>query len=247
MSKSELGAAVPSFRYELGTRLRNVESLHFRNRDEVATVAGVSKTTFWRWVEGGSDPSFEGLARIAAHTGVSLDWLATGRGEAQGMPQNPGLAEQQAVWLPGKVQDAAENGFVMIPRYDVTASAGPGAFQDSEKVTDVLAFKADWVRRELRTSPDKLALITAEGDSMDPTIRPGDVLLIDTSVDEIEQDSIYVVVIDGYVMVKRCQRLFRSGIVIKSDNPNYDEIRIGPDETNEFIVAGRVCWVGRMI
>jgi phage repressor protein C with HTH and peptisase S24 domain len=189
----------------------------------------------------------DNLVAIADAAGVTVDWLATGRGEAQGMKPNPGLAEEPAVWLPGKVQDATENGFVMIPRYDVTASAGPGAFQDMEKVTDVLAFKADWVRRELRTSPEKLALITAEGDSMDPTIRPGDILLIDTSVDEIEQDSIYVVVIDGYVMVKRCQRLFRSGIVIKSDNTNYDEIRLGPDEAGEFIVAGRVCWVGRMI
>jgi phage repressor protein C with HTH and peptisase S24 domain len=243
----ELGHAVPSFRAELGIRLRWIEKTYFQTRADAAEVAAVSKSTLQRWIEGGSDPSFEGLAKLARHTGVSLDWLATGQGESTGKQPKPGLAVEPSVWLPGKVQDAAESGFVMIPRYDVTASAGPGSFRDMEKVTDVLAFKADWVRRELRTSPDKLALITAEGDSMDPTIRPGDILLIDTSVDEIEQDSIYVVVIDGYVMVKRCQRLFRSGIVIKSDNPNYDEIRLGPDEAGEFIVAGRVCWVGRMI
>lgn len=211
-----------------------------------AQSAGIRPSTLQSILKG-TRPTVDNLVAIADAAGVSVDWLATGRGERSGTPPNPGLAEEPAVWLPGKVQGAAENGFVMIPRYDVTASAGPGAFQDMEKVTDVLAFKADWVRRELRTSPEKLALITAEGDSMDPTIRPGDILLIDTSVDEIEQDSIYVVVIDGYVMVKRCQRLFRSGIVIKSDNPNYDEIRLGPDEAGEFIVAGRVCWVGRMI
>ncbi len=200
-----------------------------------------------KYISGRAKPSFYAIRALAQAAGVSLDWLATGKGEAHGTPPNSGLAGESSVWLPEKVQDAQQSGFVMIPRYDVTASAGPGAFQDVEKVTDVLAFKADWVRRELRTSPEKLALITAEGDSMDPTIRPGDILLIDTSVDEIEQDSIYVVVIDGYVMVKRCQRLFRSGIVIKSDNPNYDEIRLAPDEAGEFIVAGRVCWVGRMI
>lgn len=65
------------FEQEVGTRLREVEKL-FRNREEAARAAGVAKSTFQRWVEGKADPSFHGLARLAAKTGVSLDWLATG-------------------------------------------------------------------------------------------------------------------------------------------------------------------------
>lgn len=65
------------FEREVGTRLREVEKL-FRNREEAAMAAGVAKSTFQRWVEGKADPSFHGLTRLAAKTGVSLDWLATG-------------------------------------------------------------------------------------------------------------------------------------------------------------------------
>lgn len=87
---SELGGQSPSFRRELGERLRQVEG-RFRNREEAARAAGVSKTTLLRWVHGGADASFEGLARLADKTGYSLDWLATGqepkrRGEAPAAP-----------------------------------------------------------------------------------------------------------------------------------------------------------------
>lgn len=75
----EGGSPLPSFEAEVGSRLRLVES-EFRNREEAAKTAGVAKSTFQRWVEGKADPSFRGLARLAAATGVSLNWLATGEG-----------------------------------------------------------------------------------------------------------------------------------------------------------------------
>jgi transcriptional regulator with XRE-family HTH domain len=77
--KLEVGRRVPSFRSEVGSRLREVEK-SFKNRATVAAVCDVSKSTFQNWIEGRADPSFEGLARLSAATGISLDWLATGRG-----------------------------------------------------------------------------------------------------------------------------------------------------------------------
>ena len=66
---------VLSFRAELGNRLRALEK-RFGNRAQAAEAAGVAKSTFQNWVEGKSDPSFEGLSKFAAASGVSLDWLA---------------------------------------------------------------------------------------------------------------------------------------------------------------------------
>jgi transcriptional regulator with XRE-family HTH domain len=59
----------------VGQRLRELES-RFRNRAQAAEVAGVSKSTFQNWVDGRSDPSFEGLFRLSKLTEVSLDWIA---------------------------------------------------------------------------------------------------------------------------------------------------------------------------
>ena len=72
-----------AFREGVGNRLREVEA-HFKNRSRAAETAGVSKSTFQRWVNGEVDPSFTGLANIAQETGVSLDWLAWGSGDIYG-------------------------------------------------------------------------------------------------------------------------------------------------------------------
>ncbi|QPC44597.1 helix-turn-helix domain-containing protein [Kaustia mangrovi] len=72
---SEKDKAVPSFRTEVGNRLRELEK-RFKNRAEAASAAGVAKSTLQSWIEGKADPSFEGLSRLAAKTGTSLDWLA---------------------------------------------------------------------------------------------------------------------------------------------------------------------------
>ena len=72
-----------AFREGVGKRRRQVEA-HFKNRSRAAETAGVSKSTFQRWVNGEVDPSFTGLANIAQETGVSLDWLACGSGDIYG-------------------------------------------------------------------------------------------------------------------------------------------------------------------
>lgn len=81
MSKQEhsdkAGTAVPGFRAEVGTRLRELEN-RFKNRAAAAEAAGVAKSTLQNWIEGKSDPSFEGLVKLANAAGVSVEWLATG-------------------------------------------------------------------------------------------------------------------------------------------------------------------------
>lgn len=61
----------------IGKRLREVE-VEFPNRAAAAAAAGVSKSSFQRWLAGDSDISAEGLARFAHTTGYSLEWLAFG-------------------------------------------------------------------------------------------------------------------------------------------------------------------------
>lgn len=68
-----------SFLYGVGDRLREAEQL-FTNRTAAAEAAGVSKSTFERWVNGRTDLSLDGLARFAKATGYTLEWLAFGEG-----------------------------------------------------------------------------------------------------------------------------------------------------------------------
>ncbi|MGE0256967.1 MAG: S24 family peptidase [Alphaproteobacteria bacterium] len=240
---SEDGPGSPSFRAELGLRLREVEN-RFRNRADAAAAAGVAKSSLQRWIEGKSDASFEGLARLAEASGVSLDWLARGRGDidAGGSTPSSAVADRKVPYVSERTAE-----FVFVPRYDIRASAGPGAWLDDEHILDHMAFRADWVRRTLGADPRRLALIAAVGDSMEPVIRAGDLLLVDTSVDRIVDDAIYVIGIDDTVMVKRIQRFFGGAVTVKSDNPAYVEQTLDRARVDQLHVAGRVRWIGRLI
>lgn len=136
-------------------------------------------------------------------------------------------------------------GFILVPRYDVTGSMGNGHVIHSEQIVDHLAFRAEWVRTELGTSPSSLVLISAIGDSMEPTLRAHDLLLIDRSVLSVKQDAIYAFAVDGELRVKRIQRLFDGSLIIKSDNQEYTTETLTPTQAETINIIGRVVWSGR--
>lgn len=139
----------------------------------------------------------------------------------------------------------APDGFILVPRYDVAGSMGNGHVIHSEQIVDHLAFRAEWVRTELGTSPNSLVLISAVGDSMEPTLRAHDLLLIDRSVRAVKQDAIYAFAVDGELRIKRIQRLFDGSLVIKSDNPSYSPESLTQDQSASINIIGRVVWSGR--
>lgn len=241
----------------LGERIAAVVAL-YPTKTAAAEVAGKSTDTLLAYETGRSVPPFDVLTRLAALKDVRLDWLATGNGgmfveddagkrtagDAIGRHVR-GLTARTGSETAGR--EELDDDFVLIPRYEIQASAGPGTFADSELVVDHLAFRADWLRRSIGVDPNNLVLITAVGDSMEPVIRAGDLLLIDTAVDEFVDDAIYVVVRQDNLIVKRVQRFFNGMVTIKSDNPAYVEETLGPDEASEIQVAGRLRWIARMV
>lgn len=170
-------------------------------------------------------------------TGHSGEPRVTGSGKTGGLKvqdrHHPGFAP------------VAPEGFVLVPRYDVAASMGSGAVIHSEQVVDHLAFRAEWVRTELGTSPKNLILISAIGDSMEPSLRAGDLLLIDRSVESVKQDAVYAIAQDGELRIKRIQRLFDGSLIIKSDNPSYEPENLTAGQAERIRIVGRVVWSGR--
>lgn len=68
-----------SIREEVGARLREVET-EFVNRSAAADAAGVSKSTFQRWIDGQTDITLDAVAKLASAAGYSLEWVAFGIG-----------------------------------------------------------------------------------------------------------------------------------------------------------------------
>jgi len=115
----------------------------------------------------------------------------------------------------------------------------------SEQIVDHLAFRSAWVRNALDVSVQALALISVKGDSMEPTLSNGDLILVDTGTNKVEDNAIYVLRYNGSLMVKRIQRKIDGTLIIKSDNVVYEPETLTGEAVNNLHVVGRVVWSGR--
>jgi phage repressor protein C with HTH and peptisase S24 domain len=209
-----------------------------------AKKCGIAESLIRKYLAGESLPGLDKLITIAAASDVSVEWLATGEGPMKrGDKRGHGESREEATEYRGERDLLPADEYVLVPRYDVTASAGPGALVQSEQVVDHLAFKRDWVKR-LGLEAGQLALITAKGDSMEPTIRDGYLLLVDLRQHQATADAIYILRFDHELIAKRLQRLFTGEVKIKSDNPAYDEQLVPVDQVNKLNIVGKVVWGG---
>lgn len=140
------------------------------------------------------------------------------------------------------------DGFSLIARYQVSASAGSGLSVLDEEVIESLAFKTDWLRR-IGIDPAQSGLIQAHGDSMSPTISDGALMLVDMREDQpIRHGCIYVILRDGDLIVKRVDRSSGDGSVdLVSDNKRYKKQTVTIEELADMRIPGRVVWVGKAL
>ncbi|MCJ2177912.1 S24 family peptidase [Novosphingobium album (ex Hu et al. 2023)] len=141
-----------------------------------------------------------------------------------------------------KYHDLARAEWIDVPRLMVGASAGPGARLDEEGAFDAIRFSGRWLR-SMGLRANSLSAITVSGDSMEPTLRDGDEILVDCSGSAL-RDGIHVVRLEGTVLVKRMDTGRPGRIVLLSDNPAYQPIECGAGEVQ---VVGRVVWKGGRI
>lgn len=202
-----------------------------------------------------SKPTADLLTAVAEHTDVNPDWLLSGqgavyrpggRGAGQRAAAGPGPAPAggglEGLGAGSRVDDT----YVLLPLYGVQGGAGDGTMVDTEEVEDLLAFKREWITRELRSTPDDLSLIYVRGESMVPTLSPGDVILIERSHGAAVSDGIYVIRMGEALLVKRLQFLPEGELMVTSDNPAYQPFRVSLKEHgDDFAIIGRVVWAGR--
>lgn len=212
--------------------------------------AGINDTSMRAYLKD-TMPGLEKLVAIAEASGVTLDWLARGVGPKHPSPR--GSAQPDFVAnIPGggmiliEAKGHAPSDFALVPRLDIQASAGNGRVAIHEEPLEYLAFQADWLRRR-GVNPAAARILTARGDSMEETIRDGDVLLVDTSIDRVRDNSIYVVVYGDMVLVKRIHGRINGSLQLISDNPRYPAEEVSPGEVDQLNIAGRVMWFGRSI
>ena len=135
---------------------------------------------------------------------------------------------------------------VAVPRLALGASAGVGTLDEDERTAGVMAFDAHWLRH-LGVRPQRVSIIRVDGESMAPTLNDGDDIMVDHEDDADRlRDGVYVLRLDGVLMVKRvAMGPLRGRFSVLSDNPHYpDWADIDPAMV---AIVGRVVWTGRRL
>lgn len=130
----------------------------------------------------------------------------------------------------------------MVRRVDVKLSAGHGAFVYSEDDLSRLAFRADFLRT-VGAGPENSVSVTVDGSSMEPTIPDGSTVLINMRAKSILPGRIYAFRLDGQLLIKRLYHDSRGTVTARSDNPEFDDLRIS-DDCADFEILGRAFWMG---
>jgi len=127
--------------------------------------------------------------------------------------------------------------WVDVPRLGLNAAAGGGAFAAEERAIGAFRFSGGWLRAQ-GLEPAMLSAIAVAGDSMEPTLRDGDEILVDRAP-RARRDGVHVVRAGDSLLVKRLD-LGRPGrVTLISDNPAYPPIELAPGEVE---IVGRVVW-----
>ena len=220
--------------------LKTALSKNGRSAYSLATALGYAPNWFYNIINGKSGITLPVLRAVANELGMSLGELVD--------PPKEGLtgvvAESQARY--GDQQPASEAQVVPLMRYAkpvfipyARAAAGPDepVFDETEETEVRYAIHKSvlpsWAREK------HLLCIEATGDSMEPTLSEGDLIVLDRSKIEPVSGQLFVVRKPGGLVVKRLKRTGRTWRLV-SDNPAYPPWSVGREDR----VLGRVAWTG---
>lgn len=241
LTGTELGAAIESARMK-----KNV------TKKKLADDFGVAAPSVQGWVKFGRIDKSKLMDLITYFSDVvppshwGLDGWDAPREDSRDLGSQTISIEGLPAPLAQKIK--SYRNLVDVPRYDVEGSMGPGSEPpDINMVVEHMSLDANWVRQNLTfTKLENLKLISGRGDSMAPTIRSGDAVLVDAGVNSVEDDAIYFFLMRGKLQIKRIQRGL-DGLTIISDNGQYPPIEVPGDREADITVLAQIIywWTGR--
>ncbi len=164
------------------------------------------------------------IVTLARELNLNADWLARGHG-------SPYLEAQSETTLPTQIKRVEPR---LDPDGNFLASKNKGA-RTLRMDTDFLA--------ELGSAEDMVALDVRE-EAMHPEIRPGDMVLVDQSIQAIHPNRIHALGIQEEVVLRRLEWLPHRTLVY-ADNANHPSRELQASEWEAVRLLGRVVLVCR--
>ena len=176
-----------------------------------------------------TDPGFSRVTRLCEALGVDIRLIAYGIGAESG---------DWETWL-----TELPEGWRRIPVFDIAASAGDGEEVLENDPATWVVVPSIFLPRGFG-SASNLQALRVSGDSMEPTLRSGDMVIIDRDQTEARNEEVYVILLEGLLYIKRLRFMSGGKLSLVSSNPAYPPIDIERAVADSFRIKGRVVWVG---
>jgi phage repressor protein C with HTH and peptisase S24 domain len=208
----------------------------------LAAFLGITHQALSRARGGGKVPS-AWIPLVAEKTGASTDWLFFGRGSMRpegaafsGAARTPPSSRSPGPHAPEQAD------IVFLPLVAARLAAGSGSLENGGELVGRFAFRSDWVRR--KGNPENMVLMRVTGDSMEPDIRHGDMVLIDRGATQLYGHAFYAVGVNDEIYIKQVETLPGQRLVLRSLNSRYNpiEVDLRGDLADSVRIIGRVLW-----
>lgn len=188
----------------------------------------------------GAIPGADKAAKIAIANGVSVDWLITGA-ISDGIGGRTIIAHSNVLREQLNARYDTTQAFALIPIYDVRAAAGHGALVDDRPPSEHWAFSRVWLEKNVGVAPSRLQLVTVAGDSMEPDLHDGDVVMIDVGDKDVLREGIYIFALGDHIYVKRLSLQGDKLVIISRNSDLFPAREISTMRENlSFRLIGRV-------
>jgi len=222
--------------YKAAKELRGITT-----QAELSRALNQSQQTVNNWESRGI--SSKGLIRAQAEIGCSATWLETGEGAMVPIP--PSAAPDDVMSLvPGAKRvhgaDQDDSSLTQIRKVKIKVQAGITGFQVEPEHYDgeTQGVPTKWMLKE-GLSKDALVSTTVRGDSMEPALYDGDVIVVNTRDTQLVSGVVYVVNYEGEAVVKRMLR-DAGQWWLTSDNADQRKYHRQLCKGAECIIIGRV-------
>ena len=194
------------------------ENLGF-NQANFSEKIDLAAQSLARYEKNKVNPSMEFIAKLTDMFNINSNWLLTGKGE---------------MFISNDTTKNSDNYFIDL--LNVRAGAGEGIYNYVIETVDTISLDKSFFRTPINTN--KIKGIQVDGDSMEPTLRDGDYVLIDENIN-FGTNGIYAIQYGGQILIKRLQFKMDGTILIISDNDKYDKEMFNPNENQlPFQVLG---------
>lgn len=216
----------------IGPRLKLARNEAGLTQQQLADKSGLTQSAIAE-LEADRTKDSPKILELAKAVGKSPEWLRSER------PYRKRTVAESA--------PPAPEGFVALGRFDASFSMGPGSLvADQPEPMGYWLIESQWLHGFTRAPQNEVAIVKADGDSMTPTLMPGDWVVVDRTQTRLSREGIYAIRVGDDLWIKRLSlNLHDKTVRVISDNPT-TPVQVA-DETDLTIIGRVIAVVGRRV